>query len=645
MAERRIFVDKPICKDCLNEMLTQTSRRYFYPFIGCNNCGSFFSSLYRGSDVYFNLCTECRSEYNDVSSPRKGYEFISCCICGPKVFLVDNQRNELVFSSYADLFRKVCDFILQGEVLILKTSNIFYLICDATNREALDNLRKIKKTFKPLPVMFKDKEMLSKYVRTREDFKESFDIRILEVDEVSLPSEIGFDRYLGVSIASDPFFVLLFEFLDRPIVYTSANISSESPYISNNEIFEKFSDKVKYFVLNNFDIKTIQDFSIVYNSLGVCIRRGIGRVGQIIETDYNFRDCICLGPELESSVTVCSKNRIFISSRLGHLINEHVFKNYEKLIDDMLYLFSLEPEVVVSDLHPYYLSTELGRNLSNSKRIEFVQVQHHKAHVYSLILDRQIQGKIIGFSFDGTGYGEDGKIWGGEVFVGDFYNLDRVAHFKYIPIVAGDSAIENPILIALSFVCKFLPDRIDLFRQMNKLQLDIVTRQIQTDTNVYYTSSVGRLFDIAAVLLKVRGDQKIAFSGQAAIELEKLATRSNVSGYLPFEIFLENSTLNIDLLNAFRYILDRRDFENYTDIARKFHNTIVQAMYKVAILVRDKYGINKVGFSGGVFQNKILCHEILKVFHDFEVYFHRDIPPNDSGISLGQLQGALIGGR
>ncbi|MDW8087039.1 MAG: Sua5/YciO/YrdC/YwlC family protein [Candidatus Calescibacterium sp.] len=627
--------DKPICTDCLKELFDKSSRRYFYPFIGCNNCGSFYSTGYTDAKPFFKICSECEIQYNNELIPRRyRYAFISCPKCGPKM-------NTEKYSNYYDIFSYISELLSGGQVIILKTSSMFYFLCDATNEKSVDYLRKVKKTFKPLPVMFKNPDMLRKFVDTNEYINNpvSFDISVIRYTKSKLASNIAQGNYLGVSFANDPFFVLIFSFIDFPLVFSSVNISSESPYTSDQEVLEKFSSYVKIF-LNNLEFKNIQDFSVVYNDLGVPTRRGLGRVGNFFESNYKFRDCICLGPELESSVCISKNKKIFLSTRLGHLLNAHVYGAYEKLVDDLVRM--ADYEVVVCDLHPYYLSTKLAKKLAEQKGVPLKQIQHHKAHIYSLILDRKIDGKIIGFSFDGTGYGEDGKIWGGEVFIGDFLDLRRVAHFKYIPIVAGDSAIENPVFIALSYVSKYLPEKIDLFKQVNKLQKDIVMKQISTETNVFYTSSVGRLFDIAAVLLKIKEDHKIAFSGQAAIELENLATKSETEKYLPFEIHHQNgSMIYIDMLETFRAIIELRDKNDYSDLARMFHNTIVESIYRVALILRDKHNINKVGFSGGVFQNKILCYTILKKFRDFDIYFHRNVPPNDSGIALGQLNGAL----
>lgn len=628
--------DKPICQECRNEILDPNSRRYFYPFSGCNNCGSFFS-IFSKKELYFDICDECKKEYDDVKSRRFKYSFICCSKCGPKIYL-----NNQYFEDYYLLFKEISMILSKGEIIALKTSNIYYLICDATNESAIEKLRSIKRTQKPLPIAFSSLEMLKEYITTEEKIDDnSLDIKIIRALNSKFSSKISSNDYFGIWIANDPFFVLIFNFFNKPLVFSSLNISSESPYIDDEEVLEKFYDKVKYIVYNNLKINNIQDFSIVYNELGLCIRIGIGRVGKFIKTDYEFFDSICLGPELESSICLVKENKIFLSTRLGHLVSQHVFDNYQKMVHKLIDLYDLNPKMVVCDLHPYYLSTTFAEDLSYNIGVELRKVQHHKAHIYSLIIDRNIKGKLIGFSFDGTGYGEDGKIWGGEVFVGDIFNLYRVAHFRYIPIVAGDSAIENPVFIALSFVAKFLPQKLNLFNEINNFQKQIVIKQIEKDENVYYTSSVGRLFDIAAVLLKIRENQKITFSGQAAIELENLALKSSENSYLPFSINKENDMLIVDFLETFKYILEKRDYENYNDLARKFHNTITQAMYEIAKNIMDNYGIDTVGFSGGVFQNKILCYSILEKFRVFKIYFHKNIPPNDSGIALGQLNASI----
>lgn len=632
--------DKPICDRCRNELLDESTRRYFFPFIGCNECGLFFSTAHNNPKPFFDICEECEKEYSSPNSRRYKYPFICCSKCGPRI-----KTDKVIYENFRNAFEDIAKALESGEVVILKTSNMFYFICNGLDEKCVENLRKIKKTFKPLPVIFRDINMLKKYVNTNEtlETKGTLDVRIIkQLGRSRLASNIGGGSYLAISLANDPFFVLIFKLVEFPLVFSSVNISSESPYTQDQEVLLKFSESVKHIFLNELEIRNVQDFTVVYNELGVCIRRGIGKVGKIIEAEHDFKNCVCLGAELESSICVAKDRKIFLSTRLGHLMNSHVLKTYEAILEDLLKNLGSELELVVCDLHPYYISTQIARRISSERRIPLKQVQHHKAHFCSLIIDRKIEGKLIGFSFDGTGYGEDGNIWGGEIFLGDIYEQKRVGHFRYIPIVAGDAAIENPVLVALSYVAKHMPEKIHLFRQVSKLQRETVIRQIQTNTNVFFTSSVGRLFDIAAVLLRIKEDEKIAFSGQAAIELENLAYSSQSELHLPFDIFQkEDGVLNIDLMRTFQAIIEKREHERYADIARMFHNTIVEALYKVAVQLRDKYGVNKVGFSGGVFQNKILCYGIIKRFKDFQVYFHREVPPNDSGIALGQLTAAL----
>ncbi len=264
-----------------------------------------------------------------------------------------------------------------------------------------------------------------------------------------------------------------------------------------------------------------------------------------------------------------------------------------------------------------------------------------------MILDRNIKEDIIGFSFDGTGYGEDGKIWGAEVFIGNIHNLKRVAHFKYIPIIAGNNAIENPVYVSLSFLSKYLPEYINLFDFVSDFQKELIYKMINSDFNVFYTSSVGRLFDIAAVLNKLKnikniGDTKITFSGQLAIELEVLASSSLEKSYYPFKIDIIDDVFIVDTLDTFKAILNEKNSDINT-IAKKFHNTISKIILNLASILREKYSINSVGFSGGVFQNRILLNNIYYslIEEGFKVYLHNSVAPNDSGISLGQVA-ALI---
>ncbi|MGB9638255.1 MAG: Sua5/YciO/YrdC/YwlC family protein, partial [bacterium] len=463
----------------------------------------------------------------------------------------------------------------------------------------------------------------------------------------NLAKNLNYGRYIGISFPFDPFLYILVNLYDKPIAFSSANISGESIIVNDEDKnLQFFIENVDLAILNDLEIKNKSDFNIAFNieDIVIPVRKSLYNIGKKINVKYEFYNSLCVGPELENSISISFNNNIFLSSRLGFLRNYSVYESFEETVNNFLKMFNFKPELVISDLHPYYLSTVFAQNFAKNNNLELKYVQHHKAHIYSLILDREIDGDIIGFSFDGTGYGEDGKIWGGEVFIGNIYELNRVGHIKYFPVIAGDSAIENPVFVALSYVYKFLPEFHILFN-IPDFQKEIIHKMIENDYNVYYTSSVGRLFDIAAVLAKIKENEKIYFSGQAAIELENIAYYSNSNEYYPFEVYEINNSFEIDPLPIFVNIIKEKKEEknSYFDIAKKFHNTIVEIIVYLSLKLNKIYKINQIGLSGGVFQNRLLTLNIYKklINKGLKVFIHKNIPPNDSGISLGQLAAAL----
>jgi hydrogenase maturation protein HypF len=665
--------NKFLCSDCINELKQKDNRRFYYPFIGCNNCGVYFSVISEGKYINnkieinrskssfkdFNLCNNCLDEFNNPNGNRYNYPFISCPNCGPKLYSIEN--NELIYyQDYREPFEIISSYLKDEKLVLIKTGSMFLLLADAKSDIAVNKLRKVKNTLKPLPVLFKDIDTLSKYVYINENISKVlnsriYDILILKKNENNgllnndLSKEISKSKYLGVSLPFDPFLFILQEIYNSPIVFTSANLASDGLIIEDEKIKEIFLNKVDFCLLHNLEFKNEVDFSIGFYEVEnfIMLRRAGSYVGNYINIPYKAFKGICVGPELESSIALAVDNKVFISTRMGYLVNKSVFDTFEKNFYKLLNLFNIDLDYIVADLHPYYLSTTFAKEFSEKNSVPIKYVQHHKAHIYSLILDRNIKEDIIGFSFDGTGYGEDGKIWGGEVFIGNIHNLKRVAHFKYIPIIAGNNAIENPVYVALSFLSKYLPEYINLFDFVNDFQKELIYKMINSDFNVFYTSSVGRLFDIAAVLNKLKnikniGDTKIAFSGQLAIELEVLASSSLEKSYYPFKIDTIEDVFIVDTLDTFKAILNEKNSDINT-IAKKFHNTISKIILNLASILREKYSINSVGFSGGVFQNRILLNNIYYslIEEGFKVYLHNSVAPNDSGISLGQVA-ALI---
>jgi len=401
---------------------------------------------------------------------------------------------------------------------------------------------------------------------------------------------------------------------------------------------KKLKDIADIFVLHNRNIAHRIDDSVVFVEKGGInfTRRARGYAPDPIKIPIKLKPTLALGGELKNTFALGKESYVFLSPHIGDLKDKDTLDVYAETIQEFIKLFKIEPELLVHDLHPQYLSTDFAEMFK--RYMEIKAIQHHKAHAFSLMLDNNIINDTIIFSFDGTGYGEDGKIWGGEVFVGNLEDIKRVAHFKYFPIAGGDFAIENPRRIALSYLSKYMPEIIDkVFPSGNSLEKELIKKLIEKEENIFYTSSCGRIFDLVSALLGIR--ESIDYEGQAAIELEMKAMESNDKGCYPFKILEDHGKFEIDIYPTIEKILEEKDKREISDLARKFHNTISQMIISISEILREEYKINNVGFSGGVFQNRLLLNISIPALEElgFKVFTHQKVPTNDGGISLGQV--------
>lgn len=652
-----VFVspDIAICEECYREMKDPKDRRFNYPFINCTNCGPRYTIIEelpydRASTTMkrFNMCENCEKEYKDPVSRRFHAQPISCFECGPRLWIKSKDGDQTIGSGVGlELIKKITDLIKQGKILAIKGVGGFHLVCDATNNEAVALLRKRKnRAHKPFALMMKDITMVEKYLYLDSKEKKLLlskerPILLLKIKNLGDISELVAPNllYLGVMLPYAPYHHLMFDFLDVPVVMTSANISGEPIISDNKEAETKLNTIVDYYIFHDRDIRHKTDDSVgfVVNGNFQIIRRSRGYAPDPIILPIKVKPSLALGGELKSCFTLAKDNIAIPSPYIGDLTNKATYEFYTDTLKEYLHLFKIEPEIIITDLHPLYVTTELG--LDFSKFMEVKQIQHHKAHIYSLILDRGFKGRLIGFSFDGTGYGEDEHIWGGEVFIGSIEEgLQRVYHFEYFPIVGADYAIENPKRILLCYLSYNLPKFIEKVRyKYSEAELSIITKMIETK-DILYTSSLGRIFDMVSSLLDIR--DSITYEAQAAIELEMVATKSNILDIYPYELKQDTIEIKETLVEI---IKDKERGENIPDIARKFHNTIVDLMVNIGKLLRDLYDIDYVGFSGGVFQNRLLLSLSIELFqaNGFNILIHKNVPCNDGGISLGQLVGAI----
>jgi hydrogenase maturation protein HypF len=644
-----ISPDIAICEDCLKELFDPKDRRYKYPFINCTNCGPRYTIIEdmpydreKTTMKIFKMCEDCEKEYKDPESRRFHAQPNACFDCGPEIWIENLNEGKIIKD---DVFKELANLLQKGEIVLIKGVGGFHIVCDATNDKVVLSLRERKRRpSKPFALMMKDIDMVKNYCyvnEKEEELLQSKERPIVLLKIKSLPPISKFVapnlNYLGVMLPYAPYHYLIFEEFDKPIVMTSGNLSDEPIIKDNNEAKEKLNKITKYFVLHNREIKHRVDDSVVFIENGSLnfIRRARGYVPDPIKIKISLKPTLGLGGELKNTFSLGYQNYVFMSPHIGDLKDKETLEVYEETIEEYIKLFKINPEILVCDLHPQYLSTEFGERFKNY--VELKYVQHHKAHAFSLILDREIKENSIFFSFDGTGYGEDGKIWGGEVFFGNIFELKRVAHFKNFEILKSDYAIENPKRILYLYIKKNFPEKLYLIeKKFSDFEIDILEKISQFKENLIETSSCGRIFDMVSSLIGIKDE--VSYEGEAAILLEMESMKDKNFDFYDFKLN-ENEIIEIDFSSVIENIIF--DLEKYDKsyIGRKFHNTIAKIIFELSKVLREKYKTKKIGFSGGVFQNRLLINLICDIFKDsdFEIYFHERVPPNDGGISLGQI--------
>ncbi|MEN2983667.1 MAG: carbamoyltransferase HypF [Dictyoglomaceae bacterium] len=647
--------DIAICSECLSEMYNPEDRRYKYPFINCTNCGPRYTIIEdlpydreKTTMKIFKMCQECDKEYHDPLTRRFHAQPISCYNCGPSLWIYGEKTEDL-----QNIFIKISEYLREGKILAIKGIGGFHLACDATNNNSVKTLRiRKKRPSKPFALMMRDLDMIKKYCYVREQeekilISKERPIVLLLIKDLGDISPLVAPRneYLGIMLPYAPYHYLIFDYFNRPLVMTSGNITDEPIVKDNEEAIEKLKNIADIFIFHNRNIARRIDDSVVFfekDELQI-IRRARGYAPDPIKIPITIKPILALGGELKSTFALGKENYVFVSPHIGDLKDKDTLEVYEETIREFIRLFKIEPEILVHDLHPQYLSTDFAKKFK--KYLEIKSIQHHKAHFFSLILDREIKDEIICFSFDGTGYGEDGKIWGGEIFIGNIEEVKRIGHFKYFPIAGGDYAIENPQKIALSYLLKYFPEEVEkIFPHINSFEIEITKKMIEKEENIFYTSSCGRIFDLVSALLKVR--EHIDYEGQAAIELEMLAMKSRETKHYSFEIIKEKEKFVIDVKPTIAQIIEELSITDKKDIGKKFHNTVSQIILSLSEILREEFKINKIGFSGGVFQNRLLLRTVVTLLEEkgFQIFTHKKVPTNDAGISLGQvILGRLIG--
>ncbi|UWZ83583.1 carbamoyltransferase HypF [Occallatibacter riparius] len=654
-----IPADAATCADCLRELLDPQDRRYRYPFLNCTNCGPRFTITRRipydrpqTSMAAFPMCAACRAEYDDPLNRRFHAQPNACWDCGPRVWL-ESPRGEKIASD--DPIAQCIEELLAGRIMGIKGIGGFHLAVDATSEEAVTRLRERKHRYgKPLAVMVRDMEAARSLclINDEESALLQTSARPIVIARVRAgsgfaPSVAPGIPWLGVYLPYAPLQHLLFaDTRVRALVMTSANLSEEPIAIDNAEARQRLGNIADAFLMHNREILQRCDDTVtaIVDGAPQLIRRARGYVPLGIELPFDSPPLLAVGGHLKSVFTLARGRYAYQSQHLGDLENLTGLDFFTESLAHLMHTFEIEPQAVVHDLHPGYLSTTWAKQWAAEHNIPTIAVQHHHAHIAACMAEHAIQGPVIGLSLDGTGYGTDGRIWGGEVLIANHDSFERFAHLDYVALPGGDAAVREPWRMAFAHLLAagFSEEEAGKLVGASGQETRLLSRMIERGINAPLTSSLGRLFDaVAAVVLNRR---RVDYEAQAAIELEGVAVDepNDAAGY---ELTLvqgdwakrEPMRINPSVLWK-ELVVDLRSGVTPAQIGARFHAGVADAFLRAAVAARAANGVATVAMSGGVMHNRRLARSLRRELESqgFEVFAHRRVSPGDGGLSYGQ---------
>ncbi|MGC8960556.1 MAG: carbamoyltransferase HypF [Chloroflexia bacterium] len=661
-----ISPDVAVCDDCRRELFDPRDRRYRYPFINCTHCGPRFTIIRdipydrpNTTMAAFRMCPECQAEYDDPTDRRFHAQPNACPSCGPQVvFLAAGEENPGLSGEAALQAARAA--LRDGKVVAVKGLGGFHLACDAQNDAAVETLRRRKgRVDKPFALMAFDLETVERFCYVSPEERALLAsrerpivlLRRREDAPISLRVAPG-NPCLGVMLPYTPLHYLLLEPAEGfplALVMTSGNYSEEPIATDNDEARIRLAGLADAFLLHNRDIHARCDDSVlrIFQGNELPIRRSRGYAPYPVHLPHAVRPLLAVGGELKNTFCLTRQRYAFLSQHIGDMENYETLRFFEEMVEQLARTFRIEPEAIACDLHPGYLSTRYARERAERSGLPLFPVQHHHAHVAACLAENGFPGDrpAVGVAFDGTGYGLDGAVWGGEFLIADYRSFRRAAHLRYLPLPGGDAAIRRPYRIALAYLwAAGLPWEEDLPPVMaaSEAERAVLRRQLERGLNVVPTSSMGRLFDAVSALAGVR--QEINYEAQAAMELEGMAEAGETGAYA-FVLEEGPEALVVDPLPLLQAVVaDVRSGISAGRISARFHNAVAQMVREVCLRLRRETGLNEVALSGGVFQNVTLLERVVFLLREagFTLYLHRLVPPNDAGIALGQ---AVVGGN
>ncbi|MEA5534961.1 carbamoyltransferase HypF [Crocosphaera sp. XPORK-15E] len=652
-----VLPDLSTCSDCLQEIFDPNNRRYYYPFTNCTNCGPRYTIIdalpYDRPQTTmkdFMMCELCQTEYQNPLNRRFHAQPNCCATCGPKLELWNHKGEVLAIENEA--LKKTVNALKNGQILAIKGLGGFHLMVDAKNPQAVNKLRQKKcRPHKPFALIYPSLELI-KYDCEVSPLEETL-LTSPEAPIVLLKSRKNNDNlsqeiapnnpYLGIMLPSTPLHHLLLKEFGSPLVATSGNISDEPICIDEREALQRLGNIADLFLVHNRPIIRPVDDSIIRVMGGreMMIRRarGYAPFPITIQNVQKKSNILAVGGHLKNTVAILKNNQVFISQHIGDLSTPEALKAFHQVMESLNGLYDFKPNIIACDAHPDYLSSQFAE----TQNLPLIKVQHHYAHVLACVAENDLKFPVLGVAWDGTGYGNDGTIWGGEFLLVTSDGYERVAHFRPFKLPGGNQAVKEPKRIALGILSELFDSfdglKLPFLETFLTKELTLIKQMLSRNLNAPITSSVGRLFDGVSAILGTC--QNISFEGQGAMGLEYAIAYFRTDQYYPYEIIGSKFPLIIDWELMIKGILD--DIANQIDpseIATKFHNTLVEIMINIAQKIQEP----QIMLTGGCFQNKYLIERgILRLTQEkFRPFWHQKIPPNDGGIALGQIIAAIL---
>lgn len=655
--EAAVFItpDTAMCRDCRDELANPQDRRYGYPFLNCTNCGPRFTII---TDVpydregttmaAFPLCSACKAEYDDPRDRRFHAQPTACPACGPHLLVTDSV-GQVVPINDPLAFTAIC--LKVGAIVAIKGLGGYHLTCDAQHNDVVLELRKRKRReAKPLAVMVLSLEAANRLCRINEHeghllMSAARPIVLLRKrDDCTIAEAVApGHHYLGVMLPYTPLHHLLMQAVRSPLVMTSGNLTEEPIAYDDQDAMARLSNIADYFLVHNRPIHMRCDDSVVRVVDGTehILRRSRGYAPLPITLKRPVPvPLLACGGQMKNTFSLARGRYAFLSHHIGDLDDYRTYQSFQTGVEHFKNLFSVDPEAIAHDLHPGYLSTEYARSLDGLPQIP---VQHHHAHIAACMAENGHAGPVIGVAFDGTGYGTDGHIWGGEFLLAEYDRFDRLAHLGELPLPGGEQAIHQPWRMAAACLYHAYRDemeRLDLpfLRRMKARVWPVVNWMIAKQINTLLTSSAGRLFDGIASLIGVRDE--VQYEAQAAIELELLVEERAEKDIYPICFHDQGNGFIAGTRGIIRGVVD--DLLIHTPapvIAGRFHSTMAALIHQTCLRIRQTTGLQDVALSGGCFQNvRLLTETVDRLSADgFQVLTHHKVPSNDGGLALGQV--------